>query len=204
MNPGESARPWYEGSRAPGKCWGTQTSPSQSRSWRQSTSKPEWVWKQWRFNTGQNTSPTSPGMNVSESVFFCFFLQKVLFFISFNCNFDSTQLTSKEKIYNWIYNFFRKPCWQFCQIVKLKTKRKKKTHQIGNLCQVDHCVNVIITLDESKATLLAWRTQRALKHWTLEGELKVQLLETARQAEWIFTVQCASNSQQQCQINRCH
>lgn len=40
MNPGESAHPWYEGSRVPDRCWETQKSPSQSQSWHQSTSKP--------------------------------------------------------------------------------------------------------------------------------------------------------------------
>lgn len=40
MNPGESAHPWYEGSRVPDRCWETQKSPSQSQSWHRSTSKP--------------------------------------------------------------------------------------------------------------------------------------------------------------------
>lgn len=39
-NPGESARPWYEESRAPDRYSETQTSPSRSRSWRRLTSKP--------------------------------------------------------------------------------------------------------------------------------------------------------------------
>lgn len=37
----------------------------------------------------------------------------------------------------------------------LKEIKEKKPHQVGNFRQVDHCVDVIITLDKCEATLFA-------------------------------------------------
>lgn len=36
-----------------------------------------------------------------------------------------------------------------------EVKEKRKTHQVGNFRQVDHCVDVIITLDKCEATFFA-------------------------------------------------